>query len=491
MEGETYEKILSVVISISMVLCMGITSFAEEPEMASNTENELEVRIVEEFETPVPREVGAADLVKAEDLPIDAPAVTMQDLETGIQLTDTDGVQNPAKMARSDSGVIQSLTGAIANEGEFAYYIVTLAPRQIVSATMACPQNPDLNYDLLLYEVDENGYLGNILNASTTETYMNTYPDGTVKTMDESLAYINNTAETKNYAVIVLATKGGSASDTFKLTLSIDVDGSYDIFEYNNSPYDAFELPELTKDGLSVSQLSLHMSNDQDWFLLRNASSEISLASINPKISDTQSYQIEVYTTDGSKMKLARKSNGLYSIQPGVNYIKVCADETGFTSSGYQLQISGLSNSPSKVDYILNGDEGPAQFITYPQGRYFRFKNRLCPEVCVTSENGFPVPGYSVTLAWESGGWAEHTGNKTRVITQETGNNGIAVLTLAQGMPSPNDLPTSLGSYSYMRNGAITFRDYYDLDVIVIRAYDRTIFADQVYHLMRSDYISS
>ena len=103
---------------------MGITSFAEEPEMVSTTENELEVRIVEEFETPVPREVDAADLVKAEDLPIDAPAVTMQDLETGIQLTDTDGVQNPEKMARSDSGVIQSLTGAIANEGEFAYYIL-------------------------------------------------------------------------------------------------------------------------------------------------------------------------------------------------------------------------------------------------------------------------------------------------------------------------------------------------------------------------------
>ena len=50
------KKILSVVISISMVLCMGITSLAEEPEM--------------------------------------------------------------------DSGVIQSLTGAIANEGEFAYYIL-------------------------------------------------------------------------------------------------------------------------------------------------------------------------------------------------------------------------------------------------------------------------------------------------------------------------------------------------------------------------------
>ena len=47
-------------------------------------------------------------------------------------------------------------------------------------------------------------------------------------------------------------------------------------------------------------------------------------------------------------------------------------------------------------------------------------------------------------------------------------------------MPSPNDLPTSSGPYSYMHDGAITFMDHYDLDVIVIRAYDRTIFADGV-----------
>lgn len=75
-------KILSTVISISMILCMGITALAEEPEMANSTENELEVRFVEEFDTPVPREVNAAELVKAEDLPIDAPAASMLDLES-------------------------------------------------------------------------------------------------------------------------------------------------------------------------------------------------------------------------------------------------------------------------------------------------------------------------------------------------------------------------------------------------------------------------
>lgn len=85
----------------------------------------------------------------------------------------------------------------------------------------------------------------------------------------------------------------------------------------------------------------------------------------------------------------------------------------------------------------------------------------------------------------------EETDNKYRNITSKTGNDGIAVLTLESNLPSPNDLPTSIGSYAYIRNGPFMFRDYYDLDAIVISAYGQVIFSDGVYHLMRSDYISS
>ena len=85
----------------------------------------------------------------------------------------------------------------------------------------------------------------------------------------------------------------------------------------------------------------------------------------------------------------------------------------------------------------------------------------------------------------------EETDNKYRNITRKPGHAGIAVLTLASNLPSPNDLPTSIGSYAYIRNGPFMFRDYYDLDAIVISAYGQVIFSDGVYHLMRSDYISS
>ncbi len=487
------KKILSVIFSMSMILSMSLTALAEEPVEVNDTDSGLEVQIVEDFETMVPRNITAGDLTKADDLPINIPETASGlSLETGMQLMDSEGVLEAESMARSASGVIQSWTGTIANQGQFAYYIATLTPKDILSATLVCPQNPDLNYDLLLYEVDSNGNLGNMLNASITETYMNTYPDGTTKTMDESLAYINNTAETRNYAVIILATAGGSATDAFKLTLSLDTAGSYDGYEYNNSPYDAYELQELTKVGLRASSLTLHMANDQDWFLLRTSSSEISEASIIPERTDGKKYKIEVYTADGNKMKLSSSAGGdLYKIQPGVNYIKVFADEPSFESSEYTLKILGLSSTPASVGLRINGDEGREQYASYPQGTYFRFQNKLCPEVIVLSKNGFPVSGVSASLYWQSEGWNEHTGHKTRSITALTNNSGMAVLTLAKDLPSPNDLPIALGEHTYMRNGAITFMDYYDMDYIEIHACGETLYAGPVYHLMRSVYVSS
>lgn len=109
----------------------------------------------------------------------------------------------------------------------------------------------------------------------------------------------------------------------------------------------------------------------------------------------------------------------------------------------------------------------------------------------VLSKNEFPVSGAQASLYWESEGWNEHTGNRIRSITQRTDNNGMAVLTLANNLPSPNDLPTALGEHSYIRNGAITFMDYYDKDYIEIKACGVTLYAGPVYHLARSVYVSS
>jgi len=134
-------KILVVMVSIGMILSIGTTVLAEESEVVNSTDHELEVQIVEEIEEKVPQEINADELVKANDFPLNVSDIALvSGLESGIQLTETDNVLNPASMARSASGVIQSWTGAIANEGEFAYYITTLAPKQILSATLVCPK---------------------------------------------------------------------------------------------------------------------------------------------------------------------------------------------------------------------------------------------------------------------------------------------------------------------------------------------------------------
>ncbi len=80
------KKILSVIFSMSMILSMSLTALAEEPVEVNDTDSGLEVQIVEDFETMVPRNITAGDLTKADDLPINIPETASGlSLETGMQ----------------------------------------------------------------------------------------------------------------------------------------------------------------------------------------------------------------------------------------------------------------------------------------------------------------------------------------------------------------------------------------------------------------------
>ena len=412
------------------------------------------------------QEVDAEELVKSTCMSANTPEKEIH-LEEGTKL---EGSEN-ANLTRSASGATQTVFGAIANEGEYAYSIISLNPNEAINVTLECPKNPALDYDLFLYEVNSEGYLGSMLTGSSTETYMNTYPDGTTKTLDEAFAYTNKTTEAQYYAIIVLATVGGSTTDTFKLTFSM-IDGSEcDYIEPNDSPYAACELPEIAGGVTTINNLSLHIVNDQDWFLWRApydaAGSEISAELVD--VESGQYYNVEVYKAEGNKMILASRSgNGAYRIGSGVNYIRVFADEASFIKSSYKLKLTPWSNTAAKMNVRLDGDEGDQQYAPYPGGTYLRFKNRFSPEIQVLSESGYPVRNQLVTLTWKSGSWAEHTGNSIRKISDHTNDNGRVVLTLANNLPSPNDLPVSLGQDSCFRDGPMQFVDYYDTDGVLI-----------------------
>lgn len=195
--------------------------------------------------------------------------------------------------------------------------------------------------------------------------------------------------------------------------------GNYDSAEPNDSAFEAYKI----KEG-ELSGASLHVENDQDWYIW-DATAEFKSA----KFIVSSGYDVEVYTADGNKLKL----------------------------------------NPQNPDY--------------PEGEHFRFKDRLSPYIGIVSRSGYPVKNHPVTLYWESGAWNEQTGNKTRTVTGKTNKEGVVKLVLEKP-----DLPTSLGSHSVYLPGPIQFTHYYDIDGIVISSPGVEAYPDVVYHFAYSVY---
>lgn len=325
-------RILSVLFTLALVLSTSTSGFANEPTMPSNTSgvgtSSIPQDTVEIIETGPIKEVDINELTQQPSaLNSSMVQLSNESLDGGNELL----FSIPFGTTRS---ITQSWTETIANQGEISFVFVSLERGQILNASLVCPRKASLNYDLFLYEMDANGNLVRMVSDSTTETYINSQ---TGKTVDEGISYINNSATVKEYAVIVSATKGGSTTDTFKLTISLDEKLNADTAEPNDSAFYAYGVDI----GTTISGPSLHVVNDQDWFVMRTTS-EFSAS----KISATAGYKTEVYTANGSQLILAdERSDGAYIIRPGMYYIRVFANELNFTPNTYSLSITALSYS--------------------------------------------------------------------------------------------------------------------------------------------------
>ena len=138
-----------------------------------------------------------------------------------------------------------------------------------------------------------------------------------------------------------------------------------------------------------------------------------------------------------------------------MNYIRVFTDDATFSPSTYSLLITPWELTAAKMTIELNGDHGEKAYPDYPEGSYFRFKDKFCPKITVESASGHKVANCPVTLYWESGSWNEHTGNKRRTVTGYTNSSGEVTLVLEE----PN-LPTSLGSHSVYLPGPQQYTHY-------------------------------
>lgn len=235
--------------------------------------------------------------------------------------------------ARSADSLTQQFTDVIAEENGFKYLLFSLEKDQIVNASMICPVNEGLNYDLFLCTFAEDGSLTPI-KASNLGTYID--PD-TGKTVDEAISYVHNQDDAADYAILVMATEGYSETDSFTLTISFDVLGSYDGNEPNDSAFEATVLSGMSADG------SLHVVNDQDWYAVKITEGVYHVTA--------GEYQAEVYyAVEGNKMVRATKTEqDNYVLGSGTYYVRVYSDAAAeeFAYGNYTLQMEDQSKYAS------------------------------------------------------------------------------------------------------------------------------------------------
>ena len=383
-------------------------------------------------------------------------------------------------------------------ENDYVFLPITLAPGDIIQATLELPSNADIDYDLLLYEYDDAELGEEILQRGLT-TYLNDY-NGTKKTVDEGLSFINETVNNKDYALFVFASKGYSTTETAKLTVSLDENGYFDEFEPNDSPFDAVSITE----DVQMTGNTLNVSNDQDWFVWKVPSSP-KKASI---LMDNENYSVEMYVASGLSMVLQNPdSNGNYSLEHTYYYIKVFNKSSDFVSGSYNLKIQpGTQSTPTPTPTAtpkptptptptqtpeqvvrnikiksVTSDTSPNK-VNYGSGNFYRFKNNFTVTFKVTDASGNPVPNEPVVCVWQSGSWVEGSANHQRDGSGITDANGEVQI--------PIDGPPAVGSYSYTTDGPVVIRHYYDIDMLAYACGD-TVKYEYMYHLAYSTYVSS
>lgn len=445
-------KFLQGVLACTMILSMNTIANASEVVL------EKEVASVE-------------SLVQSNSLVLDGNiARHSMNLEESIN---SEGIQVPLSMV-SSRAVSGSWTETLASQGQYSFKVVTLAPNQIVNATLECPLDENLNYNLYIYEVDSNGYLTSLVAGSETETYMNTYPDSVRKTLDEGAAYVNRSSETKTYAVGVHSARGGSSTSPYTLNVSLDVAGAFDAAEPNDSPYAAYV---LNSGSIGISGASIHAMNDQDWFQW-----SVPTGTKSAKISVDLGYDVEVYSVaNGNQMVLVNAGEESFDTTSGAYYLKIYS-KTGATSTqGYTMNIQHtFEDVVSSFSYQLKSDKS-SDFATYYERTAFRFEDYFTATGQVLSSNGNGVDGHRVVVGWESGAWTAASGNQTRTAVGYTDENGNFSITLKT--------PTSLGSNSCLLTGPINFLHKFDICWISVIPDGFEYQEEGAYHFSHSQYL--
>lgn len=394
--------------------------------------------------------IGEAGNIEIKTAPTSVPleTTTTQTLNTSsAKLID----ELPAN-TRSEGSVTQQFTDYITTPDEQKYVQFDLAKGQIVNLSLQVPANNRLDYDLVLTSVAADGTATPI-----KDCILGTYVDpNTGKSVDEGISYIHTQNNIGSYAVFVVSSAGSSTTESFTLTISLDIAGSYDTHETNDSPFEATVLPLSGK--IAETTASLHVPNDQDWYAVTTTKGVYKV-----KAGD---YDAEVYyATTGNKMvRATRSKSGNYILGAGTYYFKVSSTAAvgDFSFGEYALTIENISIYDT-INTAFNYGEWEKSYTRNPdlipdgqQIAYYKFsidsKDKAYANIGLSNYSTSPMLIEVLDSSGESINYG-YTGDADilarGVITKSSGSKELVV--------DMNGL--SIGSMGYIRVSKLDYAD--------------------------------
>ena len=309
-------------------------------------------------------EITEDSLVAAEDTNVGNESVDIQQQEpveiSELETTENNDLSKSSESITVDESIAEDILATQADtavvvgtvsdyltaKGDAKLYNINLPAGVYLQAQLTTPANADLDYDLYLLDAE-----GNILTGSDYYTYIN----GTAGTLPEALGYITS-GDTATYYLYVLASEGGSVSESF--TLDYSVSTACDSYEIDESVRQALAFT-YGAGGAYIESRNLSSPIDNDWYVITVPSSRIyDKLKISATTASTNTCSVEVYqnvASEGYQMKRVGSGNTI-SVSSGKYYIRVSNAKTmenfdDLDIQNYKLSMVFCADCGSKLSY--------------------------------------------------------------------------------------------------------------------------------------------
>lgn len=268
-------------------------------------------------------------------------------------------------------------TGYLAQTNDYLLYAVNLTYGDYLQARLKLPNNPQIDYDLLLYDSS--------LSLIKSSDYI-TCTDGS-GTLDESIGYLASGDEL--VYVCIYSVGGGSETESYTLDYSVTTNFS-DSSEPDENAKEAKTL-NLGGSGAKITG-KLNSPIDNDWYSFTVLDSpQYDRIRLNiQSSSSTNGCKFEIYqnlVSDYFGMFYMGSGNGGEVVLPaGTYYLRIVSTNTFSDFNAEDIPVYTLSVAPvSKVDMVsIAYFDLPLNKIEYNEGLYDRLEeNDMVPNILV------------------------------------------------------------------------------------------------------------